>query len=581
MGEKCLEWVKKAYMNTFEEIGLGPEIVKAVSDLGYENPTEIQQKAIPYVLSSQTDLVALAQTGTGKTAAFSLPVLEKIDIDEKSVQCLVLCPTRELCLQITKDIEGFSKYMKKLDVIPVYGGTSIDKQIRDLKRGGQIVVGTPGRIIDLLKRKKLNIQNIRWLVLDEADEMLSMGFKDDLDTILSETPEERQTLLFSATMPREIASIAENYMHDPMEISVGKKNNASNNVKHEYYVVHARDRYNALKRIADMNPDIYGIVFCRTRKETKDVADQLMQDGYNADALHGDLSQAQRDQVMGKFRVKHLQILVATDVAARGLDVNDLTHVINYNLPDDIEVYIHRSGRTGRAGKNGVSIAIAHSREIGRVRDVERKVGQKFERKMVPGGKEICEKQLFNLVDKVENVEVNDDQIEEYLSVIYKKLEWLNREDLIKRFVSVEFNRFLSYYEDAPDLNVTVRDRNDRRNDRRGDRNDRNGRDRDRGNRGNFARFFLNLGNKDNLTAGKLIGIINEQPALRKIDIGKIDIMNNFSFFEVDKKHERDLLGALNGVDYEGSAISVEVARSKESNTGFGGRAKRRKRRMY
>jgi ATP-dependent RNA helicase DeaD len=428
-------------MNSFIESGLKPEILTAIEAMGFINPTPIQQQTIPAILGSSNDLIALAQTGTGKTAAFGLPILTLADAGLTVPQALVLCPTRELCMQITSDLQKYAKDMNHLRSVAIYGGASIENQIKSLKKGCHFVVGTPGRVLDMIRRKALVLGNIRWLVLDEADEMLNMGFKEDLDTILSETPQKRQTLLFSATMPREIAEIASKYMQDPIEISVGKRNAGAENVRHEYYMVHARDRYLALKRIVDVSPSVYGIVFCRTRQETKDVADKLMQDGYNADALHGDLSQAQRDYVMNRFRIKNLQLLVATDVAARGLDVNDLTHIINYNLPDDLEVYIHRSGRTGRAGKSGVAVSIIHTRETGRIKDLERMTRKPFERKKVPGGKEICEKQLFNLVDRVENTEV-DPQIEQYLPVIYKKLEWLSREELIKHFVSVEFNRF-------------------------------------------------------------------------------------------------------------------------------------------
>ncbi|RLD51830.1 MAG: ATP-dependent helicase, partial [Bacteroidetes bacterium] len=468
-------------MITFEETGISSDLLKAVKELGYETPTEIQEKAIPHLLSNDTDLVAFAQTGTGKTAAFGLPLIMQTDIKSSKTQSLILCPTRELCIQITRDMEGYSKYVKGFRVVPVYGGASIEKQIGDLKKGAHAVVGTPGRVLDLLNRKRLSFTNIEHLVLDEADEMLSMGFKDDLDDILKDSPEDKQILLFSATMPKEIERIANKFMTNPVEISAGKRNAGADNVNHEFYMVNARDRYSALKCLADLHPNIYGIVFCRTRRETKEVADKLMQDGYNADALHGDLSQAQRDHVMNRFRSKILQILVATDVAARGLDVTDLTHIINYNPPDDNEVYIHRSGRTGRAGKKGTSISIIHTREGHRIKALEKIVGKKFNKQNVPTGKEICEKQLFNLVDKVEKIEVDDSQIEQFLPVIYKKLDWLSREDLIKHFVSVEFNRFLGYYKNAPDINASTSRRDDR--DRKSDRGRRGDRDRDRDSR--------------------------------------------------------------------------------------------------
>jgi len=435
-------------MSTFEELGLKPEILKIIDELGFVNPTPIQEKIIPVILGSRKDLIGLAQTGTGKTAAFGLPIIQL-------VQALVLCPTRELGMQVANDLKTYGKYVKNFNVVSVYGGASIEPQINAIKKGCQVVVGTPGRTLDLIKRKVLKIKHIRWMVLDEADEMLNMGFKDELDAILEQTPAEKETLLFSATMPKEIRQIANKYMNDPEEVLAGKKNIGAENVRHEFYSVQAKDRYEVLKRIADMNPHIYSIVFCRTRRETKEVADKLIADGYNADALHGDLSQAQRDNVMKRFRTKHLQILVATDVAARGLDVNDLTHVINYNLPDELEAYIHRSGRTGRAGKSGISIAICHSRELNKIKRLEQLSGKKFVKKLVPGGAEICEKQLYNLIDKVEKIEVNESQIEKYLPVIYKKLDWLSREELIKHFVSVEFNSFLEYYKGAKDLNIS------------------------------------------------------------------------------------------------------------------------------
>lgn len=449
---------------SFEETGLKPEILKSLEEIGFEYPMPIQEKAIEAMLETEKDLIGLAQTGTGKTAAFGLPLVHLCDPKNKTTQAIVLTPTRELCIQVANDIEKFGKYIKGLRCLAVYGGSSIENQIRSLKKGIQIIVGTPGRTHDLIRRQKIDISSIRSLVLDEADEMLSMGFREELNAILAETPEQRQTLLFSATMPKEIAEMADNYMDDPVEIAVGQRNTGTENVKHHYYLVSARDRYLALKRLADINPNIYGIIFCRTRQETKDVADMLIRDGYNADALHGDLSQAQRDTVMNRFRNKSLQMLVATDVAARGLDVTELTHVINYNLPDELETYIHRSGRTGRAGNTGISIAIIHSREQYKIKTLEKKIKQPFERKMVPTGPEICEKQLFSLIDKMEKVEI-DERIEQYLPAISEKLEWLSREELIKHFVSVEFNRFLDYYKDAGDLNIVVRDRKKKKRD--------------------------------------------------------------------------------------------------------------------
>ena len=549
-------------LETFEASGLSPEILKALKEIGFEQPTPIQAQTLPHLLSgNQQDLVALAQTGTGKTAAFGLPLVQLADPSSKNVQGLVLCPTRELCIQISKDLQSFSKYVKGLTVLPVYGGASITPQIKDLKQGAQLVIGTPGRVIDLMKRKALNIKDISWLVLDEADEMLNMGFKDDLDTILSGASEEKQTLLFSATMPAEIASISSNYMKDAVEISVSRKNTTSANVKHIVYMVQAKDRYLALKRIADMQPDIYGIIFCRTRRECKEVSEKLMHDGYSADALHGDLSQVQRDYVMNRFRIKNIQLLVATDVAARGLDVNELTHVINYNLPDEAEVYVHRSGRTGRAGNKGTSVSIIHSREMGKIRTIEKKGNFKFEKLPVPNGKEICERQLFSLIDKVEQVNVEGEQIEEFMEVIYKKLSWLERDELIKRFVSVEFNRFLEYYKDAPDLNKNVRER------KQLDRPDRdNGRSSSRRSSKNYSRFFINLGEKNSLNPGKLIGLINRQFKSEKIPVGNIEIMKNFSFFEIDSNFSNSFSESFNNLNYQGISVNVEPANAKPND---------------
>lgn len=553
-------------MITFEETGLNRDILSAIKDLGFESPTPVQEKAIPALLESEKDLIALAQTGTGKTAAFGLPIIQQIDVDNNNIQSLILCPTRELCMQITNDLNSYSTKVKNLEILAVYGGANIQPQIKSLKKGVHIVVATPGRAIDLIKRKILKISSIKWLVLDEADEMLNMGFQEDINTILAETPKEKQVMLFSATMPNEIMRITEKYMNDPHIITIGKRNTGAENVKHAYYMVRSADRYKALKRIADVNPHIYGIVFCRTRAETKDVADKLISDGYNADALHGDLSQAQRDHVMKRFRQKQLQTLVATDVAARGLDVNDLTHIINYNLPDDLEAYVHRSGRTGRAGKDGISITIIHSRETRKIRELEKMVNKKFEHKKVPNGKEICEKQLFNLVDTVENIEINESQIEQYLPIIYKKLEWLSREDLIKHFISVEFNRFLSYYKNAPDLNVdsSKREKGDRGD--KGARKDRSNREtrntsRKRRAEDGFDRFFVNLGSKNKLNPARLIGLINEALPNEQIDIGRIDIMAKFSFFEAEKGYAKEFTKAFKKINFEGQSVSVELSK--------------------
>ncbi len=545
----------------FDELGLNNNILKAVTELGFETPTPVQEKTIPFILESESDLIALAQTGTGKTAAFGLPVIEKTDMSNKNVQCLILSPTRELAIQIANDLTNYTKYIKGFSVIPVYGGASADTQIRSLNKGGQIVVGTPGRVNDLIKRRKLKVNNIKWLILDEADEMLNMGFKDELDAILENTPEGKQTLLFSATMPKEVYSIANKYMKNHEQIKVGGSNKGADTVSHEFYVVQARDRYVALKRLADVNPDIYGIVFCRTRRETKEVADKLIKDGYNADALHGDLSQAQRDHVMLRFREKNLQILVATDVAARGLDVNDLTHVINYNLPDELESYIHRSGRTGRANNKGVSIAIINTREQSKIKQVEKKVGKKFERKEIPTGKAICEIQLYNIMNKIENIEVDETEIAPYLPKIFESLEHLTKEELIKRIASVEFNRFLEYYKNSKDINVSERERkNDSgKGERRSDRPQRDN--------VNYSRFFINIGKKDELTASRLIGWVNRNLNNDKAGFGKVDILKSFSFFEVEKKYESDVLNSLNNNQYDGKKVSVEVSEEKKSSS--------------
>ncbi|TDQ25795.1 DEAD/DEAH box helicase [Tenacibaculum caenipelagi] len=545
-------------MSTFLDLGLQEPINRALTDLGYEKPTVIQEKAIPQIISSTEDLKAFAQTGTGKTAAFSLPIIELIDQTSVQTQAIILSPTRELAVQIGNNIEGFSKYLPNLKVATVYGGANIEEQIRKLKKGAQIVVGTPGRTVDLIKRRALKLGSVQWLVLDEADEMLNMGFKDELDQVLEATPDSKQTLLFSATFPREVEEIARNYMKNPVEITSGQKNQGSDNVSHEYYLVTERTRYPALKRVADLNPDIYGIVFCRTRRETQEVANNLIRDGYNADALHGDLSQAQRDSVMEKFRKKNIQILVATDVAARGLDVNNLTHVINHKLPDQIENYNHRSGRTGRAGNKGISIALVTKKEQGKLRPIERIIKKQFVHTPVPSGKEICQNQLFHLIDKVHNTEVNTEQIEGFLPGIYEKLEDLSREELIQKFVSLEFNTFLSYYENAPDLNNLSSKENSRGSSSNED----------------MTRFFINLGRKDRLNPAKLIGLINDQNIGDKIEIGAIDILDTFSFFEIDKTFEKETLDAFaaNDPDFNGRSVNIEITKT---NRGGGGKPRR------
>ena len=507
---------------TFQELGLRQEILDAVAELGFVNPMPVQEQVIPYMLTHENDLVALAQTGTGKTAAFGLPILNMVNVEQRKIQSLVLAPTRELCIQIANDIKNFASKMRGVKVVPVYGGESIVVQYRQLDVQPQVLVATPGRLIDLINRGKVDLSEVRFLVLDEADEMLNMGFQEDIETILKEVPETRRTLLFSATMPNEIAKISRQYMHDAAEISIGTRNAGSDNVEHIYYMVRADHRYLALKRIVDMNPDIYGIVFCRTRQETKDVAEKLMKDGYNADALHGDLSQAQRDTVMNKFRIKNLQVLVATDVAARGLDVSDLTHVINYNLPDDVEVYTHRSGRTGRAGKKGVSCVIVHTREGRRLREIERIIKKEFKRMPVPNGMEVCKRQLFHLIDKMERVEVSNEEIDVFMPQIAAKLAYLSKEEMISRFVSLEFNRFAEYYKDAEDINVDVKE-------------GKKGKDRGDGKskRGQKVRFKMLYGTKQNATPRSVLGVINDVTQDKSIIIGDIEITNKFTFFDV------------------------------------------------
>ena len=550
--------VSLSNMITFKELGLQEEILTAIEKMGFVTPSPIQEKAIPQILSSDQDVIALAQTGTGKTAAFGLPIINNLSTDSQSVQAIILCPTRELCLQIAKELEAFSVDKRGVRVQAVYGGADIVKQIRGLKDNPQIVVGTPGRTMDLIKRKALKINDITWTVLDEADEMLNMGFRDEIDSILETTPEEKQTLLFSATMPSEVRRIASEYMHNPVEIAVSKVNTASKNIEHHVYLVRSSDRYLALKRLADYYPNIYGIVFCRTRREAKDVADKLMQDGYNADALHGDLSQSQRDHVMDKFRNQNIQILVATDVAARGIDVNELTHVINYNLPDDPEVYVHRSGRTGRAGNKGISIIISGGRESRKVRDLEKLIASKIEPRNVPTGEEICEKRLISLIEKIENIEVDEELIEPYMATVNEKLADIDRDALLKRFLTVEFNSFLEYYKNTKDI-TPEGDRGDR-----GERGERNSR---RGGR-DFSRFFINIGQKHNLRVPNLIGLINEQTRNRNIEIGKIEILRNFSFFEVDTQFESLVLETFKDAQRDGVDLDVQISKPEPGRGG-------------
>lgn len=567
-------------MSLFTELGLDAQILKGITELGFETPTPIQEKAIPYLLESQRDLIALAQTGTGKTAAFGLPILQGTDVELAKPQALILAPTRELCLQIATDLERYSKYMSGLRVAAIYGGAPIDKQLRQLSKGVQVIAATPGRMLDVLHRNRVDFSHIKHVVLDEADEMLNMGFKEELNAILAETPEDKQTLLFSATMPREVAAIAKNYMHDPHEITSGKKNEGASTVTHKYFMVSARDRYLALKRIADINPDIYSIVFCRTRSECKDVAERLIQDGYNADALHGDLSQAQRDYVMQKFRNKSLQMLVATDVAARGLDVNDLTHVINYNLPDDVEVYTHRSGRTGRAGKSGVSFAIINLKEKGKIRQIEKIIKKDFEHALVPNGPEICERQLFHLIDRMQNVEVNEDQIGPFMEAVNEKFESMEKEEILKHFLSLEFNRFLEYYKNAADINTDGsrgRDRGDR--DRGGKRRSGSGPGQGGARDEGYSRFFINVGRKDSVSPKNIIGLINDATGDKSIQIGAIDIMGTFSFFDVESSNVTKVVNSFHGIEFSGRDVRVELAQDSDGGGGSkrsGGRSRDR-----
>ncbi|MDL2212603.1 DEAD/DEAH box helicase [Bacteroides sp. OttesenSCG-928-D19] len=557
-------------MKNFEDLGVSSEILKAIEEMGYAAPMPVQEEVIPYLLGDNNDVIALAQTGTGKTAAFGLPIIQKIDVKNRVPQSLVLCPTRELCLQIAGDLNDYSKYINGLKVLPVYGGSSIESQIRSLKQGVHIIVATPGRLLDLMERKTVSLATIKNVILDEADEMLNMGFTESLNAILAAVPEDRNTLLFSATMSPEIARIAKNYLRSAKEITIGRKNESTNTVKHVAYVVQAKDKYAALKRIVDYYPQIYGIIFCRTRKETQEIADKLMQEGYNADSLHGELSQAQRDAVMQKFRIRNLQLLVATDVAARGLDVDDLTHVINYGLPDDSESYTHRSGRTGRAGKTGTSIAIINLREKGKMRDIERMIGKKFIVGEMPTNKQICEKQLLKVIDEIEKVKVNEEEICDYMPDIYRKLEWLDKEDIIKRMVSLEFNRFLEYYRDREEVETVAETRGDRQGRDQRTPRDRgtNTEKRSRKAEPGFTRIFISLGKTDNFFPNQLIDLINRN-VKKRVRIGRIDLMKSFSFFEVDEVQAQTVITALNKVSVGGRKVNVEVAGEESGNNTF------------
>ncbi len=551
-------------MQSFETLGLTGEILEAVKRLGFETPTPVQAKAIPVLLGGKQDVVALAQTGTGKTAAFGLPLIQLIDADEHTTQALVLAPTRELCVQITNDFENFSKSVKRLNIVAVYGGASIMDQIRKIKRGAQIIVATPGRLMDLLDRRVVNLEDIQYLVLDEADEMLNMGFKEDIDHILSQTSADKNVWLFSATMPAEVRRIANTYMNNPAELTVGEKNQGNQNIVHQYMVVDDRDRYLALKRIVDFNLDIFGVIFCRTKLDTQRVAEHLIKDGYNADSLHGDLTQQQRDRVMRNFKSKALQLLVATDVAARGIDVNNITHVIHMNMPDEIEFYTHRSGRTARAGKTGVSIALIARKELHKIRQIEKMIKVSFERVLVPTGEEVCEKRVLNIVRRLREVHLAENEISHFLPAVYDELQNLSKEDIIKRFTALEFNHFLDYYRGAPDLNKS-----------------------DKGDRAEKAhndyvvagdRLFINLGKMDGLDAGKLLAMICDRSNITREKVGRIELKGAYSFFEVDSDYTRVVRDHLHGFEFKGRMVRIEVtdgaskpARKSSSAKSYGG----------
>lgn len=551
---------------TFAELGIEPRLLHAIEDLGFEHPMPIQEMVIPHLLTKEGDVVGLAQTGTGKTAAFGLPLLQRIDSSKNVPQALIIAPTRELCLQIAGDLADFSKYIDGLKVLPVYGGSSIDSQIRALKNGVQVIVATPGRLIDLIKRGVVKLDDVHTVILDEADEMLNMGFLDDINEILSHVPDDRKMLMFSATMPKEIAGIAKRFMHNPVEFVAGNRNEGAKNVRHIYYMVKAHDKYLALKRVVDNSPNIYGIVFCRTKKETQEIADKLIADGYNADCLHGDLSQAQRDLAMKKFRDHVTQILVATDVAARGLDVDDLTHVINYGLPEDVSVYTHRSGRTGRANKAGVSVAIIHGREKGKIRQIEKIIGKEFEYRKVPTPEHIIEKQLFNLADRLERVEVNEAEIGKYITGVRKKLEWLSEEDLLKRVLSLEFNRLLAYYQKMPDIDLNENDKYTKSKGEKGEKRERRSR-RDKDSREaeqGFERLAVNIGKASGFFPGNLMELVNRNIGGSKPEIGRIDLMPGYTLFDVRKEDAHRVLQALRHAEFFGQPVHAEVATDKD-----------------
>lgn len=565
-------------MKTFEELGVSPELLRAITELGYEQPMPVQEKVIPHLLTKENDVVALAQTGTGKTAAFGLPLLQRVNPRDVFPQALILSPTRELCLQIASDLADYSKYIDGLRVLPVYGGSSIMSQIRSLRDGVQIIVATPGRLIDLIERHEVDLSEVHTVVLDEADEMLNMGFLDSIDAILAHVPDRRKMLMFSATMPNEIARIAKKYMHSPEEFVIGTRNSGAENVRHIYYMVKASDKYLTLKRIADNTPGIYGIIFCRTRKETQEIADSLIQDGYNADALHGDLSQQQRDIVMKKFRDRVLSHLVATDVAARGLDVDNVSHVINFALPDDPAVYTHRSGRTGRAGKAGVSIAIIHTRERSKLREIEKKIGKTFEHRDVPTPDHIIEKQIYNLADRIERVEVNEDAIGRFLPGVERKLQWLDGNDLLKRMLSLEFNRLLDYYRDAPVIeNIPLKEQKEKKPAKEArPRPTEEEKDR-RTAAGGMARMYVSVGKRDGFYAGNLIDMLNHLVPGKRVDVGRIDLLPTYTLFDVKKSDAGRTASALNGAEFFGERLHCEKAEEGRDYSKLSGRRGKQK----
>lgn len=542
-------------MNKFEALGLSEAIIKAVNEMGFETPSEVQEKAIPILLNEDTDIVALAQTGTGKTAAFGFPLIEKIDSSSRITQGLILSPTRELCLQITNEFKNYSKFIPGLNTVAIYGGASITDQAKQIQRGAQIIVATPGRMQDMINRKMVDISKIGYCILDEADEMLNMGFYEDINAILSHTPKEKNTWLFSATMPKEVSTIAKRFMRNPVEITVGHKNTGSKNVSHEYYVVNSRDRYAALKRLSDANPDIFSVIFCRTKRDTQKVAENLIEDGYNAAALHGDLSQNQRDLVMKSFRNRQIQMLVATDVAARGIDVDDITHVINYQLPDEIETYTHRSGRTGRAGKSGVSMVIVSKSEVRKIKSVERIIKQNFEKKDIPSGEEICQVQLFHLANDISKAEINH-EIDSYLPSINEVLEGFSKEELIKKFFSVEFSRFHNYYKKSKDLNTSNERESNFDNDSSGS-----------------TRYFINVGEKDGFDWMTLKDFLKDLLDIGSDSLSRVDVKESFSFFNTNAEHQERVLSAFEDFKMEGRKVNVEI--SKDSGRSRGGKRRR------